>query len=202
MHPKVHSLAGNAALFGAESVTRLATALEALLKELEVAPTKINSSTIRTASQATELLNAMISLAGPLPLGQPSHPFSVLVVDDDVVTLQAVGHALGKAEIQPRCVEDPLAAYKLLSSESFDLAIIDVKMPGMDGFELCRKMHELPAHQRTPVVFLTRLSDFGNRMRSAMSGGSDLQAIFVHGTDGQGPHPPATAPGGNSTGQG
>jgi CheY-like chemotaxis protein len=49
-------------------------------------------------------------------------------------------------------------------------------MPGMNGFELCTRLRQLPAHKHTPVVFVTVLADFGSRTESAMSGGNDLIA--------------------------
>ena len=49
-------------------------------------------------------------------------------------------------------------------------------MPGMDGFELCTRLRNLPAHRKTPVVFVTSLSDFETRTSSTMSGGNDFIA--------------------------
>jgi len=49
-------------------------------------------------------------------------------------------------------------------------------MPGMTGFELCAKLRGLPLHQKTPVVFVTVLSDFNNRASSTMAGGNDFIA--------------------------
>ena len=47
-------------------------------------------------------------------------------------------------------------------------------MPGMNGFELCTKLRNLPAHKTTPVVFVTSLNDFDSRASSMMSGGNDF----------------------------
>jgi DNA-binding response OmpR family regulator len=51
-----------------------------------------------------------------------------------------------------------------------------VNMPGMDGIELCGKIRASVTNKMTPVVFVTALSDFENRTRSALSGGNDLIA--------------------------
>jgi len=69
-----------------------------------------------------------------------------------------------------------MAAYKMLSESKFDLIFLDVDMPGMSGFELCTKLRTLPAHKKTPVVFVTSLNDFENRTNSTMSGGTDFIA--------------------------
>jgi DNA-binding response OmpR family regulator len=46
----------------------------------------------------------------------------------------------------------------------------------MNGFELCTKIRTLKAHKKTPVIFVTSLTDFESRANSTMSGGSDLIA--------------------------
>jgi DNA-binding response OmpR family regulator len=49
-------------------------------------------------------------------------------------------------------------------------------MPGMNGFELCTKLRTLPSYKKTPVVFVTSLTDFESRASSMMSGGNDFIA--------------------------
>jgi CheY-like chemotaxis protein len=49
-----------------------------------------------------------------------------------------------------------------------------VQLPGMDGFELCEKIHDTVVNRTTPVVFVTGQSDFDARAKSALSGGNDL----------------------------
>jgi PleD family two-component response regulator len=51
---------------------------------------------------------------------------------------------------------------------------LDVDMPGMTGYELCTKLRNLPLHKKTPVVFITILSDFDSRTSSMMAGGNDF----------------------------
>ncbi|MBI2949778.1 MAG: response regulator [Verrucomicrobia bacterium] len=171
-----HSLAGTATVVGATAVTRMATAMEAMLKELESTPSKISSSTSRTVGQACEFLGELLDHRNALPVMKPSPAYRALVVDDDPLTLQAVNHALKRAEFKCQCVEDPFAAYQFFTENAFDLAIIDVQMPGMEGFELCQKIHAVPGRRIIPVLFLTRLNDFEHRVRSAMSGGAEFIA--------------------------
>jgi two-component system copper resistance phosphate regulon response regulator CusR len=49
-------------------------------------------------------------------------------------------------------------------------------MPGMNGYELCAKLRKLANHKKTPVVFVTSLTDFESRTHSTMSGGNDFIA--------------------------
>ncbi|MBI4662419.1 MAG: response regulator [Verrucomicrobia bacterium] len=174
LYESVHILGGAAALFGAPAVTRMATALEAFLKELEERPSRISSSSVRTLGQACEFVGELLDHRHSLSVTKPSPAYRVLVVDDDPLTLEAVRHALGRADFKTQCVGDPLAACQLLAAHPFDLAIIDVHMPEMDGYELCKKVHALPELRVLPVIFLTRMNDFDHRVRSALSGGVDF----------------------------
>ena len=100
----------------------------------------------------------------------------IMVVDDEAISRRAVIYALEKANLKCVSVEDPKTALTMLAENRFDLIFLDVDMPGMSGFELCAKLRVLPAHARTPVVFVTGLTDFESRARSTLSGGNDLIA--------------------------
>jgi len=99
-----------------------------------------------------------------------------MVVDDEAISRRAVIYALEKANLKCTSVEDPKTALTMLSENQFNLIFLDVDMPGMSGFELCTKLRTLPGHARTPVVFVTGLTDFESRARSTLSGGNDLIA--------------------------
>jgi CheY-like chemotaxis protein len=58
----------------------------------------------------------------------------------------------------------------------YDAVFLDVEMPGLDGFEVCTRVHQLPGNRLTPVVFVTSHSDFESRAKSTSSGGRDLIA--------------------------
>jgi DNA-binding response OmpR family regulator len=65
---------------------------------------------------------------------------------------------------------------ELMGGKHFDLIFLDVDMPVMNGFELCTKLRSLHLHKKTPVVFVTSLTDFESRANSTISGGNDLIA--------------------------
>jgi CheY-like chemotaxis protein len=67
-------------------------------------------------------------------------------------------------------------ALQLLAGTDFDLIFLDVDMPGMNGYELCSKLRTMPQYKKTPVVFVTALTDFDNRTSSMMAGGNDFIA--------------------------
>jgi DNA-binding response OmpR family regulator len=175
LYRRIHALNGNAAIAGLLTIAQMSAALEALLKELYEKPKNINPSTLRTVAAAVDFLGFLFE-HGTEPEKQEMPPANILVVDDEAISRRAIVYALEKAQLQSVNVEDPNAAYKLLSENPFDLVFLDVDMPGMTGYELCTKLRILPGHKKTPVVFVTVLSDFDNRTSSMMAGGNDFIA--------------------------
>ena len=172
---RVHAVNGNASIAGLVPIAHLAAALEALLKELYEKPKNINSSTLRTVAATVDFLGFLFE-CGTRSDKQEIPPARILVVDDEIISRRAIIYALEKAQLQSVSVEDPNAAFKLLSEQQFDLVFLDVDMPGMTGYELCTKLRNLPLHKKTPVVFITVLSDFDSRTSSMMAGGNDFIA--------------------------
>ena len=175
LYRRIHALNGNAAIAGLLTIAQMSAALEALLKELYEKPKNINPSTLRTVAAAVDFLGLLFERSTQ-PEKQQLPSSNILVVDDETISRRAIVYALEKAQLQSVNVEDPNAAFKLLSENPFDLVFLDVDMPGMTGFELCTKLRTLPAHKKTPVVFVTVLSDFDNRTSSMMAGGNDFIA--------------------------
>ena len=87
---------------------------------------------------------------------------------------RAVSYSLEKARLNSIAVEDPKAAIELLSKNTYDLVVLDVEMPEVNGYELCSKLRGFSANKRTPVVFVTAMNSFESRANSSMSGGNDF----------------------------
>ncbi len=173
MYRKTHSLTSGAGVAGCAGIARLSAAFEALLTELYENPRSINPSTIRTLAHTVDFLaqaandvdtTEAISLAD----------VSVLVVDDEALSRKAVMRGLGKAELKAMDVADPGAAFDQCKKQNFDLIFLDIDMPGMNGYDLCKQIRLQPQHAKTPVVFVTGLTDFASRAKSTISGGNDL----------------------------
>jgi CheY-like chemotaxis protein len=175
LYRRIHAVTGNAGIAGMPQIAHMSDALEALLKELYEKPKNITPSTLRTVASAIDLLGVLFEQGISLDKLEIPPP-NVLVVDDEAISRRAVTYALEKAKLKSVSVEDPAAAYDLLAENHFDLVFLDIDMPGMNGFELCTKLRQLPAHKKTPVVFVTSLTDFDTRTSSMMSGGNDLIA--------------------------
>jgi CheY-like chemotaxis protein len=175
LYRKVHALTGNAGIAGLLQIAQMSDALEALLKELNEKPANITASTLRTAALSIDFLGYLFE-HGTVPDRQGIPPANILVVDDEAISRRAVTYSLEKAKLKSVTVEDPQTALRLLSENKFDLIFLDVDMPDMNGFELCTRLRNLPAHRKTPVVFVTSLTDFESRASSTMSGGNDFIA--------------------------
>ncbi|MDE3068963.1 MAG: response regulator [Verrucomicrobiota bacterium] len=175
LYRRVHALTGNAGLAGLAPIARMGASLEALLKELSENPKRVNHSTLRTVAAAIDFLGQWFEKGAPLE--QQEFPaVSILVVDDEAISRRAVAYALDKARLQSVVVEDPKVALDLLREKDFDLAILDVDMPGVTGLELCMRLRAMPRHKTTPVIFVTALSDFDDPSGAVLAGGNDFIA--------------------------
>jgi CheY-like chemotaxis protein len=175
LYRRTHALAGNAGIAGFVHVSQMSAAVEALLKELYEKPKSINTSTLRTVASAVDFLGFLFE-RGQRPDNPDSPSVNILVVDDEPISQRAVVYALEKAQLPSTSTADPNAALTLLTEGKFDLVFLDVDMPGMTGFELCTKLRAMPQYKKTPVVFVTALSDFDSRTSSMMAGGNDFIA--------------------------
>ena len=173
LHSLIHELSGNAGMAGCLLIARMSAALEALLKEIYEKPRNINASTLRTAAAAVDFLNFLFE-HGKQPDNQEIPRANILVVDDDPISQRAVVYALEKAQLRPITTVDPNAALEMLTENNSDLVFLDVNMPSMTGFELCSKLRALPRHKKTPVIFVTILSDFDSHTSSKVAGGNDF----------------------------
>jgi DNA-binding response OmpR family regulator len=175
LYRRVHSVTSNAAVAGLTSISRLCAALEALLKELYEKPKNINASTLRTIAQTVDFMAGLFDHASSVDVDALAPP-NVLVVDDEAISRRAIIYALEKANLKCASIDDPNTALTMLAENRFDLIFLDVDMPGMNGFELCTRLRTYPTNAKTPVIFVTGLTDFESRARSTLSGASDLIA--------------------------
>ena len=175
MHRQLRLLAGGASALAFQKIAQMSTALEALLIELYTDPVKITPSVVRTVAHSIETMASLVDRAANSQ-DQAITPPKILAVDDEIISREMVCSALGRAGLQAKSLEDPLAAQRLLEEEHFDLIFLDVEMPGQTGLELCVKIRAMEANRTTPIVFVTSHSDFGSRAQSTLSGGNDFIA--------------------------
>jgi len=149
--------------------------LQGLVQQLSMTATNINPSVLRTAAGAVDVLETLCA-PGVDPNLATRTPVELLAVDDNAVCLSAVSLALKKAFRQPDLAAEGVGGLALAQQKQYDAIFLDVEMPGMDGFELCQKIHETYLNRTTPIIFVTSHSDFDSRAQSTLVGGQDLIA--------------------------
>lgn len=100
----------------------------------------------------------------------------LLVVDDDPAQAAAVQLALRGRDYQVLVASSGNDALDLLRSETPDLILLDVVMPIISGFDVCRWIRANPATRHTPVIFLTSRKDLKD-MIEGQTAGSDLYIV-------------------------
>jgi len=114
-----------------------------------------------------------MSLAPQLPDQQARRPF-VLVVDDDPVMRICANDRLTASGFAVQLVEDGPTAVAAVKDQSPDLVILDVQMPGMDGFETCKSIRASAEGRHTPILMLTALEDLDSIQCAYEAGATDF----------------------------
>ncbi|MDP2008515.1 MAG: CHASE2 domain-containing protein [Rubrivivax sp.] len=117
-------------------------------------------------------LEAPALRAAPLPLAGPRN---VLLAEDNEVNVYLFGAMLEGHPVQVDIAPNGLAALELLRLRAYDLAFVDVQMPGMDGLSVTRELRKLEAaggRPRTPVVALTA-NAFASDVQASLAAGCD-----------------------------
>jgi len=94
----------------------------------------------------------------------------ILVVDDDELVLLAVQELLTPMGFSVTTASNGQDALQKAATTAFDLVILDVIMPEMDGFEVCKKMRQLEPYHETPILMLTAKSGEEDRQRGMKAG--------------------------------
>lgn len=98
----------------------------------------------------------------------------ILVVDDEPTNLQLLGAMLDDMDIRVIKEINPVQALEIANEKIPDLILMDVMMPDMDGMEACRKLKENPNTSHIPVMFITALSEPGERIKAFEAGAVDF----------------------------
>jgi putative two-component system response regulator len=100
----------------------------------------------------------------------------VLVVDDGEMNRALVEAFLSDLDCRLQSAEDGPSALAAIDREMPDLVLLDVQMPGMDGYEVCRRVKAGPRGRLLPVVMLTALDNAHDRVRALEAGADDFMS--------------------------
>ncbi|MDM8550918.1 diguanylate cyclase [Desulfobacterales bacterium HSG2] len=109
--------------------------------------------------------------------------FRILIVDDVSKNIQVVASILKDDGYQMTFAQNGKVALDKIHSHNFDLILLDVMMPGMDGFEVCRRLKQEPSTKDIPVVFLTAKTDTESLVRGFEAGGTDYVTKPFNGVE-------------------
>ena len=99
--------------------------------------------------------------------------FNILIVDDtsaNLKTLRAILSARGY-QVRP-CINGEIALNTVRKSRP-DLILLDIRMPGMDGYEVCRRLKKDPLTREIPVIFISALDETMDKIKAFELGGVD-----------------------------
>lgn len=86
---------------------------------------------------------------------EENRKINILIVDDSIDNLKVAGNLLLEKEYSIHVASDGESCLKTLESGNIDLVLLDIMMPGIDGFEVCSRMKANPATELIPVIFLS-----------------------------------------------
>jgi DNA-binding response OmpR family regulator len=97
----------------------------------------------------------------------------VLIVDDSVVDLRLLMHMMDERELTLAVAQNGFSGFDKARELSPGVILLDVRMPDMDGYQLCRLLKSDTKTRHSPVIFLTAASDLQERLYGFRAGGVD-----------------------------
>ena len=98
---------------------------------------------------------------------------TILIVDDTPLNLEVLQDILSAAGFELLIAVNGESAIRQAEYATPDMILLDVMMPGIDGFETCRRLKELEATREIPIIFMTALSETSHKVRGFEMGGVD-----------------------------
>src|SRR6202142_1310494 len=97
----------------------------------------------------------------------------ILVVDDPPANLRLLTDLLAKHGYRVRPASDGALALKSVAARTPDLILLDVSMPNMEGYEVCRRLKADEKNSRIPVIFISAFGDTHQKVKGFEAGGVD-----------------------------
>jgi cyclic di-GMP phosphodiesterase len=113
-------------------------------------------------------------MADPVPMADRASGARVLVVDDEPAVATVFRKLLTHEDFVVEVATDGPSALTAIARQPPDVVLLDVRMPGLDGFEVCRHIKREPATRLTPVVLITALTDRDSRIKGRQAGADDF----------------------------
>jgi len=139
-----------------------------LLQQMAQTPSVAESPITKpSASEATR--------ESPITINQPPSPVTpdgrrVLIVDDSAALRAVAGRLLTRRGYEVDAVESGESALRWIEEKTPQLILLDVVMPGLDGYEVCRRLRQHPLTQGVPVIMLSGRNGFLDKVQGRLAG--------------------------------
>ncbi len=133
---------------------------------------------LEQSATPAQIIDCALDLAQRRPLET-----KVMIVDDDADWLQTLPRLLEPWHFKVTTLADPQQFWPVLKSVNPDALVLDVKMPEVNGFELCQVLRSDPHWQRLPVLFVSALADSSTQNQAFTIGADDYLCKPVLGGD-------------------
>ena len=98
---------------------------------------------------------------------------TILIVDDNLDNLRLLSNMLGKKGYKIRRAISGTLALKALEATQFDLILLDITMPDINGYDVCHNLKQEPRFANVPVIFISALNDVIDKVKAFQVGGAD-----------------------------
>lgn len=119
------------------------------------------------ADELAGWLNALVGRGG-------AEPYSVLIVDDDVLLAQTYALTLQRTGMQATVVSEPARVFEALFARNYDLVMMHLQMPGVDGIDLARVIRQTRRFLFLPIIFVSAEEDKDRQLIARHVGGDDF----------------------------
>ena len=99
---------------------------------------------------------------------------NVLLVDDEEELIAAWVERLEMRGMNAAGATNGQEAIQLIKKNQYNVVVLDIRMPGIDGFELCSRLKSINGHRFFPVILLTALTDKTSKIKGITSGADDF----------------------------
>lgn len=131
-----------------------------------------------TAADQSPILSFSVNRSDEIPMSDTTKP-RILIVDDRADSIQIMARGLAPEFAAEFALSGKQALAKLATGELPDLILLDVVMPDMDGYEVCRQLKVEPRTRDIPVILITASNDLEDDMSAMLALVADA-ADFIH----------------------
>ncbi len=98
---------------------------------------------------------------------------NILIIEDSHLEREYISRLLKQENLSPTAAENGEEGLEIAEKEEFDVILLDIIMPGINGYKVCEKLKKTDKNKHTPVIFITGNNDIDSLQRAFEAGGVD-----------------------------